>query len=272
MKTVKICIVCLISFFCLAGCGERTKLKNELESVELTYELPEPGVRGCSYLSEADEAVYRQQISACAMYSEAYNLTKTADYTDKYGADVKEERIAYYCRTRRTELNESIKERLRDNVYDMIKSVEDCQNISAYLDRVNDDALTFFDYYDEYVTSEDKNDIACKIMKTFYERSNILAFEFMAEHKGEILTEVIDRILENASATDDYNMYIVENNELIKAINSVYGGLNSENAALVTQSNTKLIRNMLENDNELDSKSIDLLMEQLGEETPNVVF
>lgn len=272
MKKVKIFAICLISLFCLAGCGERTKLKSELASVEVTQKLPNPGVENCNYLSEADAAVYIQQISACNMYSEAYNLTKTADYTDKYGDDVKEERIAYYCRQRRAEMNEAIKEELHNNVYDMIKSVEDCQNISAYLDRVNEDTLAFFDYYDEYVKAEDKNDIACKILKTFHERSNILAFQFMAEHKGEILTEAIKRILENASATDDYNMYIVENNELIKAINSVYGGLNSENAAMVTQSNTKLIRNMLENDNELDSKSIDLLMEQLGEVTPNIVF
>lgn len=257
---------------CLAGCGQRGDLLDELNAVELEYTLPEPAVTGCEYLSEADEAVYQQQIVACGMYSQIYQDTKTADYIDKYGEGVKEERIASYCVDRRTEFNNEIKTQLRDNVYEMIKSVEDCENISAYLDRVNDDVLAFFDYYYEYVTASDKSDIVCEIMKTFHERSNILAFGFMKQHKDVFLTEAMERIMKNAEATDDYNMYIVENNELIKAINSVYGGLNSKNAALITQSNTRLIRNMLEDDNELDAESIDLLMKQLGETTPNVVF
>lgn len=272
MKIIKLCFICLFSFMCLAGCGQRGDLLDELNAVELEYALPEPAVTGCEYLSEADEAVYQQQIVACGMYSQIYQDTKTADYIDKYGEGVKEERIASYCVDRRTEFNNEIKTQLRDNVYEMIKSVEDCENISAYLDRVNDDVLAFFDYYYEYVTASDKSDIVCEIMKTFHERSNILAFGFMKQHKDVFLTEAMERIMKNAEATDDYNMYIVENNELIKAINSVYGGLNSKNAALITQSNTRLIRNMLEDDNELDAESIDLLMKQLGETTPNVVF
>lgn len=265
MRKIKLFTLCLAIAVCLTGCGSKSDLKTELGSAALSGRLPDVGVTGCRYLSEADDEVYHQQLAACELYYEAYDLTRTADFREKYEDSISLKRIASYCNDRRSELNLEISTQLHDNVYDMIRSVADCENTKAYVDRVDEDAFGFFDYYAEYRLGEDKADALCTILKTFYERSNVLAFRFMAEHKEEFLGAATLRIINNSVAKSDYNMYITENNELIKALNTVYGGVNSEFAYAIKQANSNLIRNMLEEDNTLDEESINRLMAQLGE-------
>ena len=83
-KWLKLFIVCVISVVCIAGCGKKSDIKAELDSVEITYELPEVTNANCRKLSESDESVYEQQIAACDMYYEAYYKTRTSDYKNKY--------------------------------------------------------------------------------------------------------------------------------------------------------------------------------------------
>ncbi len=271
LKWLKLCFVCLISVLCMTGCGERADLKNELQNKELTYTLPEVPVRDCHYLSEADDAVYEQQLAACDMYYEAYYLTRTADYEQKYGKDVKPSRVAFYCNQRRTELAAEISQQLRDNVNEIIRSVEDCDNIEAYLDRVVYDVVNFYDYYADFCYAEtdaEFEESACEILKVFYERNNILAFSFMGEYKSAFIEAATRRIVENSDAPDTFSMYITENNALVEALNSVYDGVDSQRADLISKATIKLVRKMLEDANELDEESIDELMYQLGEPTP----
>ncbi len=270
MKIIKLSLLCLIAALCLCGCGEKKEIKAELETVALSVELPETSGVSCRYLYEADYAVYNQQKAAAAMYYEAYELTKTSDYIDKYGEDLKDEKIAAYCDERRKELYLDISTALNDNVKSLVQKVEDCDNIKAYLKRIEDDCFDFYHYYANFFLTDGKahDEVICDIMKGFYERNNMFAFAFMGEHRAEITDVLVSRIIENTNATQDYNLYIAENNELIKALNTVYGGVKSEYAAIITTAQTKLIRNMLEEDNELDEQSINLLMYQLGEPTP----
>ena len=107
-KWLKLFIVCVISVVCIAGCGKKSEKKAELDSVEITYELPEVTNANCRKLSESDESVYEQQIAACDMYYEAYYKTRTSDYKNKYKGDIKPKRIAYYCQNRRLELYDDI--------------------------------------------------------------------------------------------------------------------------------------------------------------------
>ena len=95
LKWLGVCIVCITAMICFSGCTDKSELKNELDSVEISYSLPEVTVSKCRYLSQADEAVYEQQIAACDMYYEAYYLTRTSVYTEIYEDSVKHVRIAY---------------------------------------------------------------------------------------------------------------------------------------------------------------------------------
>ncbi len=268
LKRIKLCFVCLISILCLTGCGSRSNLKEELSDVRLSADLPEVSVEKCRYLEEADDAVYEQQIAACELFYEAYDITRTSDFREVYKGKVKPERIAYYCNERRKELNLDISTQLHDNVYKIIKGVENCGNTDAYLNRVEYDTLTFYDYYAEYINADDTEEVICKILKTFHERSNILAFSFMSQHEDEFVDAALERIVKNSGVSSEYNVYISENNELIKALNTVYGGVKGEYASIITEANTRLIRKMLENDSDLDEDSINSLMSQLGEPTP----
>ena len=267
MKSIKLCLACFASVLLLAGCS-KSDLKADLKNARLSNELPQVTADKARYLSEADDAVYEQQLAACELYYEAYENTNTSDYKEIYKDKIKPERIAYYCNERRMELNLDISTQLHDNVYEIIKLVEDCDNFQAYLDRVEFDAKSFSDYYAEYLYSDDTDKALCKILKTFYERSNILAFMFMSEHEEEFVDAALGRIIENSAMNSDYSMYISENNELIKALNTVYGGVDGEYVSIITDVHTKLIRKMLEHDSDLDEESINTLMAQLGEPTP----
>lgn len=270
-KYLKVFLVCIISVFCLAGCNDKSELKDILASVDVTLSLPEVTDRGCMYLSEADDAVYEQQIAACELYYEAYYLTRTSDYVEKYKGQVDPELIAYYCNNRRSELVDEISEDLRENIREIVETVQDCETIDAYIDRVVYDTLNFYDYYADYVYAENDEefvDSACNILKVFYERTNILAFSFMKENKDDFVSSATYRIVNNSNAHDTYSMYITENNDIIEALNVVYNGVDSNTAEIIHDATIKLIRKMLEDDNELDTKSINALMEQLGEPTP----
>ncbi len=251
-----------------SGCSDKSSLKSELENVKLTMELPPVTNEGSTRLADIDDDVYQQQLAACEMYYEAYDITRTSDYAEKYKDEVKEKRVGYYCNKRRKELQLDIATQLNDNVYVMVKSVEDCGNISAYLKRVNSDAETFYDYYADYRYSDDEEDALCDILITFYEKSNVLAFCFMAEHQEDIVDAAVNAIVSNSRATDSLNMYIAKNNELIKALNTVYGGVSTEYSEVITTANVALARKLLESDNDLSEADIDTLMRQLGEPTP----
>lgn len=251
-----------------AGCRESADLKNELAGVRLSLELPAVQRTECKYLMQADDEVYEQQIAACEMYDEAYTLTDSAAYREKYGRKIKTNKLRNICYERRQQLNLDIATALNDNVRAMIYSVEDCDNIGAYLKRVNYDAENFFDYYVKYKNAGRDIKPACRILTSFYERSNILAFRFMKENKDDIIDCAVQQIIKNSRETEDLTMYIADNNELIKALNAVYGGVPSEYVEIINVSEFDLVRRMLEENIRLSEEDIDKLMIQLGEATP----
>lgn len=267
LKKVKLLIVCAFLMIFAAGCGDKTELKAELENIKLTTELPAVRVTDCSRLEEADDEVYRQQLAACEMYIESYEITKTSDFVEKYKDDVKEDRVAYYCNDRRKELQLEISTALYDNIFSIVKSVEDCDNISAYIKRVNYDVVNFYDYYADYLNSNDKTEALCTILTKFYERTNVLAFRFMEDNREEIIDAALTKIEKNARANDSLNMYIAMNNEIVRALNNVFGGVPEDYAIPISEANIKLARKLLESDNDLTEEDIDTLMRQLGEPT-----
>lgn len=264
---LKLAAVCGFLVLILAGCGEKSDLKAELDAIEFEAELPAVNITDCRYLSQADEEVYKQQIAACELYNEVYRLTDGNVFKEKY-EDVKEKRLFHECYNKRKEMNLDIATALNDNVRAMVYSVEDCENISAYLKRVIDDTEDFYDYYDAYMNAEGDIGPACNILKAFYERSNILAFRFMNENRDDMISSAVQRIVENSYSTDDLHKYISENNDLIKALNTVFGGVSGEYSDLITTSEIRLVRRMLEESNNLAADDIDSLMYQLGEPSP----
>lgn len=268
MKKFKFLTVFAIILLLLTSCGDKSDLKSRLDNITLTTELPPVSDSICYKLSDADDEVYEQQLAACEMYIEAYEITKPAVFIEKYKDEVKEDRIEYYCNNRRKELQTEIGIQLSDNVHELIKTVSDCDNIEAYLDRVNLDTELFYDYYREYLHSDDKNKALCDILRVFHERSNILAFRFMDDNKEEIIEAALDTIEKNADADTDFNMYISINNELIKALNNVYGGVNQRYADKIKTAHITLARKLLQSDDTLSEKTIEELMTQLGQETP----
>lgn len=269
MKKITLtCLVCTLLLIFAGGCREKSNIREDLQRVNITTELPPVYNEGSSRLADIDDDVYEQQLAACEMYNEAYNITKTSDYIEKYKGEVKDKRIGYYCNNRRKEIQLDIATKLNDNIYVMVKSVEDCDNINAYLKRVNFDAENFYDYYAEYTYGDNKEAALCKILLVFYERSNILAFRFMDDHREEIINAVIMEVQENSRSADDLNMRFARNNDLIEALNKMYGGVPSSYAESIREANVNLARRLLEEGRDLSEEEIEKLMHQLGEPTP----
>lgn len=262
------CFALIITVAGLSGCKKNNLIKQELEHVSLSQELPSVTDTIYTKLIDADENVYEQQIAACELYSEAYQITKTVDFVEKYKDTVKKKMVAYYCNSRRKELQEKITTGLHDNVYTLVKNVNDCTNMSAYLKRVNFDTVEFYDYYTDYINSLDTDKALCRILTCFYERNNILVFHFLDEHKEEVILAAINVIQNNSQAEENLNVYILKNNNIIDALNAVYGGIPTEYAQVVTDSSICLSRKMLEENKKLSAEDIDKLMQQLGESTP----
>ena len=83
MKSIKLCLACFASVLLLAGCS-KSDLKADLKNARLSNELPQVTADKARYLSEADDAVYEQQLAACELYYEAYENTNTSDYKEIY--------------------------------------------------------------------------------------------------------------------------------------------------------------------------------------------
>lgn len=267
MKKIKFLTVCAIMLLLLTSCGDKSDLKSRLDGVQITTELPPVSDILCSKLADADDEVYEQQLAACEMYIEAYDLTRSAVFIEKYKDEVNEERIEFYCNKRRKELQTEIGKQLSDNVHELIKTVTDCDNPEAYLDRVNLDTELFYDYYSDYMYSDDTNKALCNILRVFHERSNILAFRFMDDNREEIIRAAMRTIEENSDADTDLNMYLAMNNELIRALNNVYGGVNQVYADKIKSANVDLARKLLQSDDNLSEKTINELVAQLGQPT-----
>ena len=128
-------------------------------------------------------------------------------------------------------------------------NVEVCDNVDAYLNRGVQDTVDFYDYYADFMYAETDAELeesACRILEIFYERTNILALSFMDEYKSEFITLATNRIESNSLATKNFSIYINENNDLVKALNAVYNGVDGETAQVISNATIKLVRSMLE--------------------------
>ena len=235
----------------LTGCSDNEDVSKTLENITVVNTLPEVGEDvGYTSLSQIDDYVYEQQLAACEMYIDACNQTNFRNFTQDYNSlenkDLTKEqkKISSMCTTRRREILDEIEVEFCLNIYRLLKSVEDCPNIDAYVKKALNDVLDFYDVYGSYLNG-DEQDALIDMLVEYYTRTNVLALSFLDENKNAVCKAAVKRISNNADMTEDLRMYVSENNEIIKALNTIYGNIPSTYANKITDDSSYLAKKLI---------------------------
>lgn len=265
-KRITLSLICLALIpLLLSGCADYDGMKRELADLmidNIMYEVPEDA--SYDYLDEIDEIVYEEQLAACIMYSDAYKKTYYKDLTEE---NQKEDKTVQYCVKRRKEIFEDIEVAFDINIYRLLQDVEDCANPDAYVVKSHSDVLDFYDIYDEYLNGDDPEQTLVDMAVEYYDRSNILALNFLDENKSEVCRAAYEKIQENASNDKDLRLYVNLNNNIITSLNKLYGVIPEQYAEDITEINTKLAKKLLRSLETVSDADKEKLLRQL-EPTP----
>ena len=266
-KRISLSIICcaLIPAL-LSGCANYDDVNAILNNVTVDNIMVEV-TEDASYkkLTEIDDLVYEEQLAACIMYADTYKKTYYKDIaTEKHN----EEKVAYLCNKRRHEINTEIEIAFAINIYRLLQDVRDCSNPDAYVVKTHKDVLDFFDIYDRYLNGENPEETLVDMAVAYHNRSNILALTFLGERKTEVCRAALKEIRKNAANDKDLRVYINLNNDIITALNTLYGSVPRQYADDITDANIELGKKLLLSLETIsDEAKLDLL-EQLATPSP----
>lgn len=266
-KRISTCVVCCALIMALvSGCSNYDDINAALDSITIQNILPKVE-EDASYqsLESVEDLVYEQQLAACVMYADTYNQTYYQQFIDD---GRKEGKIANICADKRKSINTDIEIAFAINVYRLLQDVRDCSNIDAYVVKTHKDVLDFYDVYDKYLNSEDQDDALIALLLDYNERSNILAFKFLDEKRTDVFETTLARIEDNAATDDNFRFKINQNNAIITALNSVYGGVPEKYAEKIAELNNELAKKLLMSLESVSDEDREKLLEQLNPSTP----
>lgn len=269
MKRILISVLCVFAALGFSGCTNNSNIKNSLEKVRITSELPTPSEKKYTSLEQASDAIYKQQIAACDMYWEAYEKTYYQNFIDEDMKPKDKTRAAHTCNSYRNNLLSDLRTDFYKNIYIIIKDCDDCENKDAFLEKANNDVLGFYDYYIAYKQTDDEEQALCKLLVDFSERRNVLALSFLDRNKKAVYEATTNIIENNADTNESYRFYLNKNNSIVSALNDVYGGVSPQYAERIKKATTKLSVNYLNSLENLTDSERRVLMDQLDLSTPS---
>lgn len=236
-----ICCVLLTSL--LTGCGGYDEIIAQLNEITIQNTLPIVGEDASyDYLEEIDELVYEQQINACTMYADTYDKTYYQQFED---GKLNPDKLAKICSEKRKEINTDIEIAFDINIYRLLQDITDCSNADAYVVKTHRDVIDFYDIYAKYENGDDPQSALIDILLEYAERSNILAFKFLDYNDSRVFKAALARIEDNTNADEDFRLKINENNLIISALNTVYGGVPEEYSEKISELNTELAKKLV---------------------------
>ena len=166
------------------------------------------------------------------------------------------------------ELTEEIRVEFFKNLYRIINDCEDCVNKEAFLEKADDHVMGFYDPYYEYLNGEDESEVLCEMLVNYAERRNTLALSFLERNERKVYEAATKKIEENADTDENSRYYLNRNNNIISALNKVFGGVPSAYAARITDATTTLSKTLLESYDDLTEYERAVLIEELDLTTP----
>ncbi len=231
----------LVMLFSLSSCGRYGKLYKEVDALTLEVTFPE-AESGAKTVEEAREGIYNQQISLALAYKEAEEITEIDKYSDRYTNISNEKLVAELSKTR-NRINNNTNEAFRQNIEIILKDAQDCSNVAVYANKRIEEVRGFYtDYISLQSLTEEDCDEVTNMLLSYAESKNEFA-KWMLKQKEPLIAECATMVIEeNGSVTDDHSVALQKNNEIITALNKLYGGVrkNTDHASRIKTANGKL--------------------------------
>lgn len=243
-RIMKILTVILMTVLLLTSCGSVSKMQKVLDTISIEATFPEPA-SGFTSIDEVGGAVYEQQLALCEAYGETYKKTSYGLYENKF-RNVTKQRLMSELNNARNRLNNECVNTFADNVFMILKDVQDCQNMSTYISKRRNEVLEFYLDYADFKL--EKGDIAAKrsaILLKYFEKQNEFAVSFIKNNRDAFIDACVEIVERNGEKKDNLRVHVDENNRIIKALNDLFDGTTMDVAKRVNVANRKLAETVL---------------------------
>ncbi|MBS7297469.1 MAG: hypothetical protein KIG65_00120 [Eubacteriales bacterium] len=266
-KKISIIILSILLTTTLTSCGKYGKLYETLDSIVIQTVFPE-AISGATTFDEARESVYMQQKALCESMIESYNLTDVETLREQH-AQINRNKMMSELSSKRQALNNASTELFIENLKVILENVDEKQlELNMYIDNCVDEVLEFYSDYDKLVNSDlDDFETISKVFVSYAFSKNNFAKSVIVEYTDKITEAATKTIEQNANAQASFRTNIAKNNEIIKAINEVLGGVNS-NANYkkrINDANRKLLEKTLNSMSSMSQKERDAILSQFEE-------
>ncbi len=249
-RRIKILTSLLLMVLLLTSCGNVSKMKKELDMIDIESTFPET-VGGFTSVDEIGDAVYEQQLALCVAYCETYEKTRYGMYENKF-RDITKSKLMSELNNTRSRLNDECVSIFAQNMYSILMDVKDCQNMQTYITKRRNEVLEFFLDYADFVL--EKGDVAEKrstILLKYFEKKNEFAVSFIKNNKDSFINACVEIVERNGDKTDNLRVHVDENNRIIKALNELFDGTSKDVAKRVNVANRKLAEKVLKDMDDL---------------------
>ena len=253
------CILALASS--LTACGKYGKLQDELDTITAESTFP-PVTEGATTLDDINNAVYEQQLALCTAYAEAYNKTGIDDFMLKY-PKLDRDKVLSRLNDTRQDINDDSTDIFIENMALIVKDVTDIPNLSAYIEKRWSEVQVFYTDYNRFVNYGDDYSVLSDLLLKYANSDNQLASEILKHNSDQFMNAAVLRIEKNAEAKEDFRVKITENNNIINAVNNLYGGVYTDLVKRINTANRNLAVKLLNSLETLSKSEKEKLLDQL---------
>ena len=247
LKKLLAVFLVVISVFSLTACGETSSVFREIEDIEAKFDFPE--AKSDKYTIDSVSGYVKAQQDAL-LQAYVYNIESTD--IKLFKNKIEEDRISSLIpelNKKRMKLNEQVEEIFFSNMEVILENVTDFENKEAFMTVKRNEVLEFStDYIRILNIDSEAPDLIDKMVQDYIVISNEFANGILRENKDKIIDKVILMVEENSKATESFQTYINLNNESVKAINYLFGGVgeNVEFRTRINDSNYRLLEKTIE--------------------------
>ena len=265
LKKINAIICVILAIISLSSCGKYGKLYETLDSLKIETVFPAVEI-SVSSISEAKEYAFIQQRALCEAMVEAYKITDIDTLRDKH-PDINRNKMMSELSNKRVLLNNESIIAFRDNINILLENVDEQDRIS-YIQKCVKEVEDFYLDYDKITDPDNDNyKTISKIFTTYAFSRNEFAKYIIVENADKITEAATLTIEENAEEETSLRANITKNNQIIKAINEVLGGVNAnENyRARINEANRKLLEKTLDSMSSMSQAERDSILRQFEE-------
>lgn len=266
LKKLLAVFLVVISVFSLTACGETSSVFREIEDIEAKFDFPE--AKSDKYTIDSVSGYVKAQQDAL-LKAYVYNIESTD--IKLFKNKIEEDRISSLIRElnkKRMKLNEQVEEIFFSNMEVILENVTDFENKEAFMTVKRNEVLEFStDYIRILNIDSEPPDLIDKMVQDYIVISNEFANGILRENKDKIIDKVILMVEENSKATESFQTYINLNNESVKAINYLFGGVgeNVEFRTRINDSNYRLLEKTIEAMPDVSEADKESMLAQLRE-------